>query len=197
MSLNLPLQHYQLVGFYLACMFWLFSGFFRSCCLGVYCNLVVLFWMVKANIHITVMQHKWTLALRRSWLCQSWQDVGCGCVTGGWWQRWARTDIRKLLALLMAQNQLSAPEKRAFSQDRQMQHAGKLRVRTCAFTEKEQTHGRQLTYIYSWRGRADPQGVASNLPTQRECYSNGLCLSKCQMELEQLHGDRLCSCCHT
>lgn len=199
-SLNLPLQHYKLVGFYFAWVFWLFWGafFFRSYCLGVYCNWFVLFWMVEENIHITVMQHKWwALALRTSWLCHSRQDVGSGCVTGGWWQRWARTDIRSLVALLMAQNQLCAPEKWAFSQDRQMQLSGKLRVRSCAVADKEQTLGRQLTYIHSWRGRADPLGVTANLPAQGECCSNGLCLLKCQTKLEQLRGDRLCSCCHT
>lgn len=79
------------------------------------------------------------------------QQAGCWqcCVTGGWGQRWARTDIKRLVALLMAQNQLAAAEKGAFSQDRQMQQAGKLRVRTCAFRDKEQPPGRQLTYIHS------------------------------------------------
>lgn len=85
------------------------------------------------------MQHKWwALASGISWLCHSRQDVGSGCVTGEWWQRWARTDTRRLIALLMAQNHLSAPEKGASSQDRKMQLAGKLRVRSCAFTDKEQ-----------------------------------------------------------
>lgn len=119
-------------------MFWIFLGVI----FGVYCNLMVLFWMVEENIQTTVMQHRWwALALRISWLCQ---QAGCWqcCATGGCWQRWARTEIRRLVGLLMAQNQLSAPEKWAFSQDRQTQHAGKLRVRICAFRDKEQPHGR-------------------------------------------------------